>query len=100
MSEFNGTKKNFIQLGAMLEKKEKDDQGRPNYYIKLDDKVEVKINGQKVTALNVQRPADKFNRMLAKGTITEAEYEEKIAQYEKDGKLGFVKFELVVALDK
>jgi hypothetical protein len=98
MSNFK--KKNYVKVGGMLEKKEKDDQGRAAYYIKLDDKVTVTVNGQKVTALNIQRPTDMYDRLLASGKISEAEYEEKMSQFEKDGKLSFVKFEVTAALDK
>lgn len=93
-------KKQYVNIGAMLEKKETDKNGKATYYIKIDDKVEVKVNGQKVTALNISRPGDKFEFMLAKDKITEQEYEQKVARYEKDGDLNFVKFELSAALEK
>lgn len=101
MSNDNKRKVNpkYHPVGAFLEKQEKGEDGRPQYYIKLDSSVEVKINGKKVSALNIQRPTDKFEKMLAKGVITEEQYEEKMADFEKDGKLSFVKFELTANLE-
>lgn len=96
----NQKKRTFVQVGAMMEKKDKDKNGRPSYYIKLDDKVTVTVNGVKVNALNIARPGDKFDFMLEKGKITEAEYEEKVARFEKDGDLNYVKFEVTAALEK
>lgn len=98
MSNFKQNPK-YTPFGGFLEKKEKDESGRPQYYIKIDKNVKVTVNGKQVTALNIQRPTDKFERQLAKGTISEAEFEEKMAQFDKDGDLSFVKFELTVNLD-
>lgn len=96
----NGKKFDYVDVGAMLQKKDQDDQGRPVYWLKFDDKVEVKVNGVKVKALNIQRPTDKYDRMLAKGTIDENEYEEKMARYEDKGDLSYVKFQFTATLDK
>jgi hypothetical protein len=89
----------YTPFGGFLEKKEKDDQDRPQYYIKIDQNVDVRVNGKKVTALNIQRPTDKFERQLAKGTISEEQFEQKMAEFEKGGDKAFVKFELTVNLD-
>lgn len=96
----SNVKKKYVQVGAMLSKKEADDQGRANYWVKIDDKTVVTVNGVKVKALNIQRPTDKFERMLASGKMTEDEYVKKMEDYEDDGKLNFIKFEIVAALDQ
>lgn len=94
----------YHPVGAFMEKKEKDEEGRAQYYIKIDSDTVVTINGKKVTALNIQRPTDKFQNMLAKGVITEEQYEEKMSQYDgslKDqkGDLSYIKFELTANLE-
>lgn len=98
-SNSNGPKKNYVNIGAVLRKKEKDRDGNPTYWLKLDEKADVVINGVKVTALNVQRPTEKYDRMLAKGTITAEEYEEKTARYFDPDDLEFVTFEIVAAIE-
>lgn len=93
-------KKKFVNVGAMLQRKENDDQDRPTYWLKLDKEVEMTINGKKVTALNISRPTDKFERMLKAGKITAEEYENKIELYNEKGDYSFVKFEFTAAIDE
>lgn len=95
----NQTKKKYVNVGAMLQKKENDEQGRPDYWIKLDPQTVVTVNGVKVTALNIQRPTDKFDYMLKVGKITGEEFEEKVSRYDAEGDLNYVKFEVVAALE-
>jgi len=88
-------KKTFVNLGAMIRSKEADEYGQDKYYIKLDDKVEIFVNGKKVDKyFNVERPETKFQRMYAKEVITVDEMEEKINKIPE-----YVAFELNVALD-
>lgn len=92
MSKFNNDK--FPKVGAMILKKEKDDFGKNAYYISIDKDTEVTVNGKKVTALNLQRPVEKFHRMLEKGVISEKEFDEKVERYEEGGDLSFIAFEI------
>lgn len=84
---------NFPKIGAMMQKKDKDDQGRPAYWLKINDDVEVIVNGKRVTALNIERPTDKYDRMIASDKLSPEAYEEKMAMYEEGGELSFIKFE-------
>lgn len=86
----------YVALGAITIKKEKDAQGRNQYYFKISDDVELTINGRKFTGkyLNVSRPTDKYDRMLEKGKISEDEHEQKCEQFEKGGKLSYISLEL------
>lgn len=90
------TKSKFITVGSMLQGKENDAQGRPTYYIKLDSKAKITIDGVDVSGstLQVSRPTDKFDRMLAAGKMEEAEYDQKTARFGESGDLKFIKFEL------
>lgn len=82
----------FPKVGAMLQKKELGKDGKPQYYLRIDKDVEVKINGKKVTALNIERPTAKYERMLANDKISPEEYEEKMELFE-EGELSYIKFE-------
>lgn len=88
--------KKYTTIGSMNTKREKDEQGRVSYNIKLDSKVKLIVNGEEVTSgyLNVSRPTDKFERMLKAGALTEEEYDRKLADFDKGGKLEFIKFEI------
>lgn len=90
-------KKQYLTVGAMLLGKEKDMNGKDSYYIKLADNVEITVNGVQFTGefLKVQRPTDKFDFMLNAGKLDEAEHAAKVAEFDKGGKLSFIKFELV-----
>jgi hypothetical protein len=89
---------NFPRIGAMMQKKELGPDGRPQYWLKINDDVEVTVNGKKVTALNIERPTDKFERMIASDKITPEEYEERVAKYEGDGEFNYIKFEFSASL--
>ncbi len=95
--------KTYTTLGAMKTKKEKDENGNPQYYIQLDKKLigKLKLDGVPVTEfIQVERPTAKFDRMLKAGKIAEAEYDEKTGAFAKDGKLEFVKFDLQIVTEK
>ena len=40
----NKGKKQFVKVGAMLQKKELDKQGRAAYYLKVDENTDLRIN--------------------------------------------------------
>jgi hypothetical protein len=96
-------KKNYHNIGSMNLKK-KDHKDDPNeYYIKLDQKMvgKIYIEDEKTKKLkpiteiiSVERPTDKFDRMIASGKMTPEEYEQKIAMFSEGGKAAFVKFNL------
>lgn len=104
-------KKNYHNIGSMKTKKDKDEDGNVQYVIQLDKKYQGKIfiqdekgKFQPVSEyIQVERPTEKFDRMLVKGTIDEKEYEQKVAQFDSTvdprtkqslGKLSFIKFDL------
>ena len=84
--------KNWINFGAIIKKKD------GGFYIKLNDQVEVlNVNGNAVKNryINVSSPVTKFERMLEKGVIDEAEFNSKVEAIPD-----FVKYELTIAPDK
>lgn len=83
----------FPKIGAMMTKKDKDDQGRPAYWLKINDDVVVTVNGKRVSALNIERPTDKYDRMINNDKISPEEYDEKIALYNEGGEYNYIKFE-------
>jgi hypothetical protein len=89
-------KPEYIKIGSMLLDQEKDEQGRAKYYIKLDEKVEITINGKKFngTAFKVERPTDKYDRMAKAGKLDPKEHKAKLDLYSDGGKANFVKFEI------
>ena len=90
----------YVKLGAMVDSGEKDENGKPIYYIKLDKEVKIKINGQDFNgkSFKVERPTDKFDRMVKKGVITPDEHKQKLDLYAEGGKAAFVKFEIEAKL--
>jgi hypothetical protein len=84
----------FPKVGAMVLKREKDNFGKDAYYIKIDENTKVTINGKEVKSLNIQRPMEKYHRMLESGKITEQEFNEKEELYSPDGDFHFIKFEV------
>lgn len=85
----------YPKIGAMMLKEELDEDGKPQYYIKISDGVEVTVNGVKLGQfINLERPTKKFERMLDKGKITEEEFESNVSRFEDDGDLNYIKFEV------
>lgn len=96
--------KKFISTGAFMKKKD------GGYYIKLDKETSVVIDGTEFTGgyINVNKPTEKYDRMVAKaereleeGNINEEEFDKQLeelqtksARYEKGGDLDYIKFEL------
>jgi hypothetical protein len=79
----------------MVLDKEKDEQGRAKYYFKLDKDVKILVNGKELasTSFQIERPTDKYDRMVKAGKMSEKEHAEKLDLYGEDGKASFVKFE-------
>lgn len=83
----------FINVGILCKKR--DNSG---FYIKLDKDFDPSsLKGQ--SYINVNSPKDKYDRMLKSDKITEEEYEEKVARYNKGGDLEWIRQELTVVLD-
>ena len=81
----------FIKLGDIMKSK------KGGLYIKVDNRLEsLNVNGQQFKGeyINLEKPQVKYERMLEKGTITEDEYETKVAAIPD-----FVKYEVTVVLD-
>lgn len=103
----NKGKKTYLNLGTIVEKRDKqtgepirDENGNKTYYLKIDKKSKVTINGVQLEGyINVQRPRDKYDRMLAKGKLTPQEHADKIAQYEKGGDFDYATFELNASVE-
>lgn len=80
----------YVKLGALMKNK----QG--GFYIALDKEINLNVNGRKFTGkyISCDKPQAKFERMLAKGTITEEEYSEKVEKIPE-----YVRQELTVVFD-
>lgn len=103
MSQQRNNKKESKQIGTFFKRTNKDtgevitnDKGQTQYSFVLGKDVEITINGKKYDKgyFYVNRPEEKYERMLAAGKITEEEYEEKVARFGKDGDLSKVVFEI------
>lgn len=100
-------KKTYLNLGTIVEKRDKktgelilDENGNKTYYLKVDKKSKVVINGVQIgDYINVNRPRDKYDRMLASGKITPQEHAIKVAQYEEGGEFDYAKFELNTSVE-
>jgi flagellar basal body rod protein FlgF len=94
-------KRNYAQVGSFALSSREGENGEKSYYIKISKDTQLTINGKKVKGeyLNVEKPTVKFDRMLAKGTISQEEYNDKIAAFEGEGKLSFIKFEISAELE-
>lgn len=85
----------FVNFGQLLLKKDKS-----AFYIKLDEKMDITINGQKYDGiLTVKSPVQVLQASLDKGKITEEEFDEKSARYADDGDLSFVRQYLTAVFD-
>ena len=70
-------------------------------YIKVDKDLDIQINGKSVAGMyiNINKPTEKFDRMLAAGKITEEEYDEKTARFGAEGDLSWIRQELTIKQD-
>jgi len=92
----------FPQIGSVIERRnketgepERDENGNKTYYLKIDKDVQLTVNGKKVEGyLQVSRPRDKYDRMLAKEAITPDEHKIKVADFEPGGERSYITFEL------
>ncbi len=91
----------FINLGAIMTKKDRDAEGKLQYYIKLDKEVKLVVNGKAATSeyINVQAPTVKYDKMLAKEKITEEECDIAKARFGAEGDLSYIKQELTIIID-
>ena len=91
----------FINLGAIMTKKDRDAEGKLQYYIKLDKEVKLVVNGKEATSeyINVASPKTKYDKMLAKGKLTEEEADKAKARFDSEGDLSFIKQELTIIID-
>ena len=91
----------FINLGAIMTKKDRDGEGKLQYYIKLDKDVKLVVNGKAATSeyIQVRDPKAKYTVMLEKGKITEEEHDTKRARFDAEGDLSFIKQELTIIID-
>ena len=96
----NKKKSKYLPLGAVMVNREPDQKGRKQYYLKFDSKADVIINGENFSGkiVQVSRPTDKFDRMLANGSITEEEYNDKVSRYSPEGDLSFISLEVTAKL--
>jgi len=92
----------YVDLGVLILAKDKDSQGRPQYYIQFDKEVEVTINGvpfaKTVSAKNM---VTKFDEMISRSD-DEAKiekYEGTKSRFEKGGDLDYMKMSLTAKLD-
>ena len=88
-------KSSYVNLGILCEAQEPDEDGNPNYYIKLGrDVEELIVNGQEVEGeyINLQSPLQKFTSLLANGIIDEEEYEESMEKYDEGGEYEGIKY--------
>jgi ACT domain-containing protein len=100
--------KKYHNIGSMKTKKDKDEDGNVQYVIQLDKKYQGKIFVQDEKGkfkpvseyIQVERPKAKFDRMLKAGKIEDTEYSDKVDQFEKGGKLEFVKFDLQMTTEE
>lgn len=95
--------KTYHSIGQMKTKKDKDENGNVQYLIEIDKKYlgRISIDGIPLTSkyVNVERPTKKFDKMLAKGSIDEVEYDQKMADFSPEGKLSFVKFDIQIVTE-
>jgi hypothetical protein len=96
--------KSYNKIGSMIERRDKatgeailDKDGKKTYYLKVDKNANIVINGKQVAPgsyINVKRPYDyDYRQMYVAGKLSEDEYLEKKAKFEKGGDLDYVQFE-------
>lgn len=95
----NQTKKklSYLKIGKMCQKKEVGADGKPAYYLKLNEGVQITVNGQTYTGgyVNVQRPEQRLAGVLKSKKIDETEYNKEVERYGKGGELEYIKFEFI-----
>jgi hypothetical protein len=105
----NSAENRPIQLGTMYKKTkyqskelEVDADGRQLYTLSLNKDLDIRINGKKIEArsLYVNRPDEKLKIMLQNGSITEEQFDDKMARFSQGGDLENIVFEIVIPKDK
>lgn len=91
MSDNNLKRKKYVNLGAVVTGK------TGNTYIAVDKDVKLTINGIAFTGkyISLDSPADKYKRMLEKGSITEEEATRKIESIPD-----YIKKEVIAVLEQ
>ena len=92
----------YVDFGTLVLAKDKDSQGRPQYYIQLDKEVEITINGVPFEkTISAKNMVTKFDEMISRTDDEERieKYEATRARFDKGGDLDFLKFGLTVKLD-
>lgn len=103
--------KKYHNLGSMKVRRKKNESDPAEYYIEIDREMlsKISIEGKPISKfIQVERPTAKFDRMLAAGKMSEAEYDKRVADFDASidpetgnprGKSSFVKFDLQVVTE-
>ena len=92
----------YVDLGVLILAKDKDSQGRPQYYIQFDKDVEVTINGVPYSkTVSAKNMVTKFDEMIARSEDEAKieQYEATKARFDKGGDLDYMKLALTAKLD-
>lgn len=92
----------YVDAGVLILAKDKDSQGRPQYYIQFDKETDITINGVPFEkTISVKNMITKYDEMIARCEDEERieKYEATKARFEKDGDLAYMKFQLTAKLD-
>jgi hypothetical protein len=90
----------YYPVGAMLSKKEPNENGDKEYWIKIDKDTVVTVNGVEVSAFNIQRPLDKLEFLLKNDHISKEKYEEMADRYSEGGDLEYVTFDITADISE
>jgi len=92
----------YVDIGVLILAKDKDSQGKSQYYISLDKEVEITINGVPFEkTISAKNMVTKFEEMIARTDDEEKieKYETTKARFEKGGDLDYMRFGLTAKLD-
>lgn len=92
----------YVDVGVLILAKDKDSQGRPQYYIQFDKENDITINGVPFEkTISVKNMITKYDEMIARSDDEERieKYESTRSRFEKDGDLAYMKFQLTAKLD-
>lgn len=92
----------YVDLGVLILAKDKDSQGRPQYYIQFDKEVDITVNGvPHEKTVSVKNMVTKYDEMISRTDDEERieKYEALKSRFEKDGDLSYMKFQLTAKLD-
>lgn len=92
----------YVDAGVLILAKDKDSQGRSQYYIQFDKDTDITINGVPFEkTISVKNMVTKYDEMIARSEDEEKieKYETTRSRFEKDGDLSYMKFTLTAKLD-